>query len=78
VSKKNQSPSKWFVSKVCSTDDDMEESHSSPNQKAWIITPIKELTEPLKNVACKKMLNFHSEPKNYIYNYNYNYNYIYE
>lgn len=44
----------------------MEESYSSPNQKAWIITPIKELTQPLKNVECKKMLNFHLEPKDYI------------
>jgi len=62
---KNVSPRKWCVSKISSTDN-MEENYSSPIQKAWIITPIKELAEPLETVACKKMLNFHSEPKEYI------------
>jgi len=59
---KNQSPNKWFVRKA-------DKCYTSPNQKAWIITPIKEPTETLKNVPCKKMLNFHSEPKQSLSNY---------
>jgi len=63
---KNVSPRKWCVSKISCSTDKMEENYSSPIQKAWIITPIKELAAPLKTVSCKKMLNIHSEPKEYI------------
>ncbi|KAF0695223.1 Uncharacterized protein FWK35_00032485, partial [Aphis craccivora] len=46
---KNQSPFKWLVSP-----DVMKESYRSLNQKAWIITPIKNLIEPMKNVEYPK------------------------
>jgi len=45
----------------------MKENYRSLIHKAWIITPspIKELDEELKTISCKKMLNFHSEPKEF-------------
>jgi len=39
----------------------MQANHSQ-KASSWIVTPVKELAEPFKNIACKKMLDFQSEP----------------
>lgn len=55
----NRSPVNWNISpgnlSLVST--------SSPVQKSWTVTPIKQLTPTI--ISCKKKLNFYSEPLQY-------------